>query len=649
MGLFADEAQDSLSSLTELCRAFDDPAAVVEFKQIAHGLKGAAAALSLSELVAAIHRIEELAGDGSDAARTRLARALEVLGAIVTGLSVHGQLGQSELDVLAALVGSPPAPAAERPSAPAPVADVGLDRLTLPAREVDEALRLASAVARTSAALQDSLAGGEASVVRSGLELGASSDRLEALLLNFRMVPAAQALEGLAAEVTELAAGLGKDVRLALRGGEVRADRSTLQFTRTMIRHLVRNAVDHGLEPAAARLDAGKPSAGQLIVTTSVAGASLEVQVSDDGRGFDATAIRARLSSTAADPARIAALSDAEVLMRFAAAGGSTRAEATHVSGRGVGLSSVVSLVRSKGGDFRLDSEARRGSTVTFTVPLEVYSAEVLTVRTAGRLFGLPLSAVERTLRIGDGGVALQPGPAGPMLPIGEQILQLCELPATDAPPAAPRFAVVVRANQRRVALGVEELGETTRVSPQSVPPVVHPDALVTGVALLPSGEQLHVLSPHALLDAVRAWGRPAPAPAAPAEAAPAAPRRKLKVLLAEDSLATREVLRVLLEQEGYLVRVAGDGVEALEAVQRERPDVVVSDFNMPRCDGPGLARALRASPATARLPVVLLSSQADAKSKAIGAASGADAYLVKAQFNAALLRATLRRLGVEE
>ncbi|WP_242394242.1 response regulator, partial [Anaeromyxobacter oryzisoli] len=122
---------------------------------------------------------------------------------------------------------------------------------------------------------------------------------------------------------------------------------------------------------------------------------------------------------------------------------------------------------------------------------------------------------------------------------------------------------------------------------------------------------------------------------------------RALEVVLAEDSLATREVLRVLLEAQGFRVRLAADGEEALARIAEAAPDVVVSDVNMPRRDGLSLARALRARRETERLPIVLLTSQDDAATRAAGAAAGADAYLVKSKFNAGVLAETLARLGV--
>jgi two-component system chemotaxis sensor kinase CheA len=194
-------------------------------------------------------------------------------------------------------------------------------------------------------------------------------------------------------------------------------------------------------------------------------------------------------------------------------------------------------------------------------------------------------------------------------------------------------------------ALAVDDVGAVTGIVPVVVNGVAHADALVTGLSRLADGTPVALLNPRLVLERARTV-RGAPGAAAPGDA-PAAPARALDVVLAEDSLATREVLRVLLEEQGFRVRLAADGEEALERIAERVPDVLVSDVNMPRRDGLALARALRERRETARLPIVLLTSQDDARTRAAGEAAGADAYLIKSRFNGELLAETLARLGV--
>ncbi|MHB8874743.1 MAG: response regulator [Myxococcaceae bacterium] len=666
LGLFVSEAEEGLAhleGLAERLREKNVPEDLAEFAQLAHGLKGAAAAVGLADVANLLHALEDLVlriGKTEGASRAerhrRLVHALGLFGGLLVALNTPGATQAPaetvnalrellfEADHLAAAKLS--APAAEAPAAGARNGDFNVERLSVPAGEVDEALRLASAISRHAAALHEEVSKGAAQAPAGAtLELTLASDRLETLLFNLRMLPAADALAGLDLEVERLSSRLGKEIDLSMRGQEVRADRRTLQTARWMIRHLIRNAVDHGLELPADRERAGKRRRGSLEISVAMSESQLLVQVADDGAGFDVAAIRQRLGETLG-PAKVAGLSDDEVLREFAERGGSTRAAATEISGRGVGVSAVVNLARGRGGDFLLRSQPGEGSTISFNLPLEVYATEVLTMRCGARTLGLPMAFVEQTVTLGAEGVGgtLRRGPSGMFLALDERIIPFTPLSAivgeASAPGGVGRFAVVVAAESRAVAIGVDELGVIARVVPQMVPPAVHSEALVTGLALLPDRTRLQILNPLKLMDSTRLT--------AVAKAAPR-PRAKLKILLAEDSLATREVLRVLLEQEGYEVQVAGDGEEALGRIASGLPDAVVTDFNMPRCDGLGLIRALRASPRTAGLPVVLLTSRDDAASQEAGTAAGANAYLKKSTFNSSVLRETLRRLGVEE
>lgn len=673
-GLFVAEAEESLASLRELSARPPGPEeaeALKDFGRIAHGLKGAAAALGHDPLAGALHDLEDLAlgipaagPAGADSRRRRVARALDLLAEGVGRMAASGTDGFPE-ELLGALreavaqadggadpPGAPEAAAAPPPPAPAAPAPRGGDaaeRISVPADDVDGALRLASSLARSASQLHEALLRGGADLSAAALSLAHQAGGLEAIIASLRLLPAESALSGIEEEVAALAAGLGKRVALAVTGRDVRADRRTLQTARGLIRHLVRNAVDHGLEPGPARLAAGKPEEGHLSLSVEAGESILRVTVADDGAGFDVVAIRTEMARRSGDAARIASLSDEEILRGWAFEGGSTRANATRISGRGLGLSAVAQMARAAGGGIRIRSVRGEGSLVEFTLPLEVYAVEALTVSAGGRRFGLPLAAIERTVHLAAAGAAIHEGPAGRTLAVGETILPLVPLGgALGAGAETERFAVVVRSEGELAAFAVEDVGAVEGMVPTSVPGVAQADSLVTGVARLGSGEAVALLNPRLLIVRGRALrSAPRPAPRAPAPAPAPRPARAIDVVLAEDSLATREVLRVLLEEQGFRVRVAADGEEALQRVAEKAPDVLVSDVNMPRRDGLSLARALRARAETERLPIVLLTSQDDDATRAAGAAAGADAYLVKSRFNATVLQDTLSRIGV--
>ena len=676
VGLFVAEAEETVASLRDLAEGLTAGArgdVLREFGRIAHGLKGAAAALGYEGLAHALHDLEDLAlgvrherPQGAEERRRRVHAALDLVSQGVGRMAAASADGfpDDQLERLAAVVapgGAEPASPAGAPEAadppgdaPAPqpvprAADAG-ERISVPATDVDAALRLASSLARGAAQLHEALqrANGELAGAAQSLANGAAG--LEGIVASLRLLPAEAALHGLEEEVGALAAQLGKRVALVVTGRDVRADRRTLQSARGMIRHLVRNALDHGVEPEPDRLAAGKPPEGHLSVAVHAGESTLRVTVSDDGAGFDVPAIRREMERRTGNPDRIASLSDEDVLRVWAFEGGSTRSAATEISGRGLGLSAVAQLARASGGGIRIQSARGEGSIVEFTLPLEVYAVEALTVSSGGRLFGFPLAAIERTVHAAAAGDAIHDGPSGRTLAVGETILPLGELGEAlgqGRGRGGGRFAVVVRHEGSLAALAVDDLGGVEGMVPASVPGVAHADALVTGIARLGDGSAVAVLNPRLLVERARAIrSRAAPA-LAPDEAPAAAAGRALDVVLAEDSLATREVLRVLLEAQGFRVRVAADGEEALARIAERAPDVLVSDVNMPRRDGLALTRAIRARSGTERLPIVLLTSQDDEATRAAGAAAGADAYLLKSRFNAGVLQQTLARIGV--
>jgi chemotaxis protein histidine kinase CheA len=721
VGLFVAEAEETLTTLTGLAeklRAQVAPEDLSDFGRSAHGLKGAAAALGFSALATVLHDVEELslqlAEAGPDAHRerhARLAQALELLGQGIAHMAASGRdaFPDNLLQLLQALLPHRPAaprsavglapqpPSAVGSGATAPEARAGgtsprvdaatqaaaapavqgegvLERISVPAEEVDAALRLASALARGVALFQEHLAGGTANALEKPLAAASSTatlsstaqalagmaEQLESSISSLRLLPAESAFSGFEQEVEQLAARLGKQASVVLFGLEVRADRRTLQAARTMIRHLVRNALDHGIESPEGRTAGNKPIAGKLAIRLETAESSLKVTIDDDGRGFDLPSIRMELSRRSGDPARINTLSDPEVLQLFAFQGGSTRENVSEISGRGVGLSAVAAMARDAGGSIQLATRPGAGSTVIFTLPLEVYAAEVLTFSCAGRLLGLPIQTVERTMYLRGGQDGVQRGPTGYTLAVDESIIPFHRLTETlggKVGEALERFALVLRTADGIAAFGVDHVGEVIGVVPLSVPGVAFPGGLVSGLAQVADGTVLEILNARQLLAAARAARPtlaelaegPARSAAAPAARAPAPARedKALEVMLAEDSLATREVLRVLLEEQGFRVRLAADGEEALARVAEQLPDVLVSDVNMPRRDGLSLTRQLRSRPETARLPIILLTSQDDEAAQAAGAAAGADAYLIKSRFNAGVLQETLNRIGV--
>jgi two-component system chemotaxis sensor kinase CheA len=470
-----------------------------------------------------------------------------------------------------------------------------------------------------------------------------------------RMLPFADACEGLDRMVRDLARATGKEVELVLEGGAVELDRAVLEGLKDPLRHLVRNAVDHGAEPPAQRQSAGKPPQAHVRVTAALRGARVEVVVEDDGHGLDLAALRqqARLRGLP-EPA-----DDREAANLVFLPGLSTAPRITDVSGRGVGLDVVKSRLEALHGTAEVSAAPSGGTRFTLTVPLTLTTLRAVLVAAAGQTFAFVGSSVERLVRIGPDDrktVAGRPVLArgGPPLPLASlatalglpaNVGQASGLPLPGRPAACPTDklpAVIVTGGDRRVVFTVDELLAEQEIVVQGLGSRVRRLRHVSGATLLASGQVALVLNAASLVRS--ALGAPvSPLPTAE-PATPAAPPRK-RLLVVDDSVTTRTLEKSILESAGYEVLTAIDGQAAWDILQNQGADLVVSDVEMPRMDGFELARAVRGSKRFRDLPVVLVTSRESEQDKARGLEAGADAYVLKSGFDQRNLLKTIAQL----
>jgi len=452
-----------------------------------------------------------------------------------------------------------------------------------------------------------------------------------------RMMPAASVLDGLPLMVHDLARSQGKLVRWSATGGELPVDRRVLEAIKDPLIHMVRNAVDHGIESPDERTAAGKPAQGRIAATVrALERGRLEIGLADDGRGIDPERVQ-----DAARRARIARpLSDEEALQLVFHSGLSTSFVITDVSGHGLGLAIVKEEVERLGGTVALDSRPRSGTTIRLTVPATIATFRGLLVRAGGQRFLLPLEAVARV-------VAAEPVTAGGRRQIRheDELLPCAELAAVlglEAGTVAERRAcAIVSAGGERAGLLVDEvLGDREVLVKDFEPPLIRVRN-VAAAGLLGAGELVLVLRPADLLAGVgEQRARPEPVQ----EETPAGPP---SVLVVDDAVTTRAMERGLLELAGYHVRVAVDGLDAWTALKTERFDLVVSDVDMPRMNGFELTERIRADARLSDLPVVLVSALEAREDKERGIEVGANAYVVKSSFEQSNLLEIIHRLGV--
>jgi two-component system, chemotaxis family, sensor kinase CheA len=478
-----------------------------------------------------------------------------------------------------------------------------------------------------------------------GRRLGQAVDELRDEVRRARMLPVATVFAGFPRLHRDITRELGKEADLEIRGGEVEVDRAVLEQLRAPLTHLLRNALDHGLEPAEARARSGKPARGSVVVAAVQREGVLQVEVADDGAGIDPARVRARALERGLLGPEAERASDQEVLDLVFASGFSTATRVTGLSGRGVGLDVVREHVERLHGTITLDTEVGRGTRFLLELPLTVATTLCLLVGAAGRPFGLPATSVMRIERVRleelgwAGGHRVVPvdGRPVPLVPAAG-LLGLGHPRAADADAGT---VVVVGSAERRTALAVESLLGVQEVVIKPLPrPFVRVPG-TAGAATLASGEVVMILN---AADLTRP-GAARTAAAAPAPAAGDPVPRQASVLVVDDSAVTRTLEKGILEAAGYRVLVAPDGVAALDLLGREPCDLVVTDVEMPRMDGFALTAQVRADDRLRDLPVVLVTSLDSDDHRRRGVEAGADAYIVKGAFDQDRLLETIARL----
>jgi two-component system chemotaxis sensor kinase CheA len=479
--------------------------------------------------------------------------------------------------------------------------------------------------------------------LRTSRDLGRVSNEISLGVRELRMRPFADAVADLPRVVRDVAASTGKSVRLQIEGEDVQADRAVLAQLHDALLHLVRNAVDHGIEPVAVRRGRGKPEEGTISIRAGLVGDRIVVTVSDDGGGLDVEAMRRRLIERGEQ----VSIDERAIARRLFLGGVSTRDSATAISGRGVGLDAVRAAAERVRGS--VDVDWRRGGGTTFTIeaPLTLATVRVILARVGKTIVALPSAFIDRlirttpeALRIVEGRFAVETGD-GTAPAFVASIASVLGPPLVDRPVDGAVQLALVRVGERRAALRVDELLEDVEVVVRPIRAhgrVAVPH--VSGAALLSSGTVALVLNVTSVT--ATALGLTNDRATMPAKS-DAGPRRR--VLVVDDSITTRTLESSVLEAAGYDVMTAVDGADGWRVLQERGADLVVSDVEMPRMDGLQLTEAMRASTRFRETPVILVTALETVEHRARGLEVGADAYLGKSSFEQHSLLNTVREL----
>ncbi|AZL72649.1 hybrid sensor histidine kinase/response regulator [Pseudomonas oryziphila] len=466
-----------------------------------------------------------------------------------------------------------------------------------------------------------------------------------------RMRPFADVLTGQSRMVRDLGRSLGKPVRLLVEGEKTQVDRDVLEKLEAPLTHLLRNAVDHGIELPERRLLAGKPSEGTVRLRASHQAGLLILELADDGAGIDLERLRRSIVERALSPAEtVAQMSEAELLTFLFLPGFSLRDTVTEVSGRGVGLDAVQHMVRELRGSIELTQVAGQGCCFHLEVPLTLSVVRSLVVEVGGEAYAFPLAHIERTLDV----------PAESIVQIeGRQHFwhedrhiglvaasQLLNRPATQDAGQSLRV-VVIRERDQLYGVAVERLiGERVLVVMPLDPRLGKVQDISAG-ALLDDGSVVLIIDVEDLLrsvDKLLSTGRLERIERGGQHGRGVARRR---VLVVDDSLTVRELQRKLLGNRGYEVAVAVDGMDGWNALRSDDFDLLITDIDMPRMDGLELVTLVRRDQRLQSLPVMVVSYKDREEDRRRGLDAGADYYLAKASFHDdALLDAVEELIG---
>lgn len=514
-----------------------------------------------------------------------------------------------------------------------------LSRLAQAARDGD---RASDAVARLDRHLRDTTDELErlarmAAAQQRGLR--AVVDGFDDTARHARTVPFTDATAGLARMVRELIDDTGKQAELIVDAENIEVDKTMVATLHDILGHLVRNAVDHGLEPAAERERAAKPPVGTVRVSAALVGQGIEILVEDDGKGLDSGHVRRAAQDLGLAPEEGGTLPLEELVFHPAL---TTTSEVTRSSGRGVGLDAVRTQVERAGGSVTLESQSGAGTLVRVIVPLTLTTVRALTVRVEDDVIAFPSSAV-RTVATASAERSRMAGRE--VVTVGEETLAVVHAAellgwgqGTDAEVGEQVPLLVLEAGAETVAVIVHEILAEREILMRSSPPRLAGAALLLGTTQLEDGTVGLVLSPGACVRGALTHEHVA----RPEDVGPSAPPQ---ILLVEDTVTTRELQRSILELAGYVVVVAADGAQAWQLLQTHPVDAVVSDVDMPRMDGITLCRTIRASREYAQLPVILVTSLHSDADRQRGLDAGADAYLSKTGYDRGELLEALERL----
>ncbi|MEQ8995990.1 MAG: Hpt domain-containing protein [Coleofasciculus sp. B1-GNL1-01] len=691
------------TGLLQLEKQPDDSTTLEELLREAHSLKGDSRSAGVEPVETLIHHVEEILGgiklqptiltpDISD----RLYRGLDAMGKLVqeavTGqpqsvntTEVLNQLLEVSLPTLPDARPTPVQPLPAQPPAPKTPAlsdTYRIDTIRVPTRDLDglmaqaeelnvTKLRIAYAASEIEELVtlwQDWKAfyrqSGEATAtdvnpfqerldekitaLRTATQENTSNldliaEDLRERIQTLRQLPLSTIFQLFPRMVRDLARKQSKQVELIIEGGETTADKTILEDIKDSLTHLIRNAIDHGIETPEEREKLGKPPVAKIWLRGSLVGNTIIIEVADDGRGLDIdqikqTAIKRKLYQ----PDELERMNPSQIYDLIFTPGFSTRSFITEISGRGIGLDVVKTNIERLKGAIAIESTPNQGSTFRIQLRTTLATVNALFVEVQGIVQALPIEFVQTSLLLSPDEIETVDGREtlnwmGKRIPIANlaDVLELSNSPAyaliakKETPISELRSCILLKVGDEVSGFLVDRLLDTQEVplKPQSV--LLKRVKNILGATILPTGDVCMILNPA---DLVKSGQQQTPATVS--VKANTVLQTKPTILLVEDSLPVRTQERRLLEGAGYEVVIAVDGLDGYTKLKSRHFDAVVSDVEMPHLDGLSLTATIRQHSEYQDLPIILVTTLDSEADQQRGAEAGADAYIIKGKFN---------------
>ncbi|HWQ63900.1 MAG TPA: response regulator [Methanospirillum sp.] len=469
-------------------------------------------------------------------------------------------------------------------------------------------------------------------VDRSALEV--STSEISDLIHDAVLLPISTILSPFHKFVRDYSRESGKLVDLKIEGGEIEMDRRILEALKPALMHLIHNSIDHGFATPDVRRARGKPDSGLLLARVAPhSGSKVSIEIIDDGAGIDRNMVRdIAVEKGVISSKQAHQLTDEEALWLIFRSGLSTCREVSELSGRGLGLAIVDDVVSRLGGDVMISSESLKGTSITIVLPVRMATLRGVVVRAGGQTYVLPLQQVKQVIRA-DPSLFNYRGSRLVARIDKETVRVVLLTQALGIPDPGPRLTgiapvpiVTMEYGGRQIACVVDEVIQVQEIVVRPLGSLLKSVKRITGAVILGDGTVAMVLDPIELIQEAFISGRQE-RPVGKTE------REGRRILVVEDSVTSRALLKRILEMAGYLVQTACDGADAFAKLKEYEFDMVVSDVDMPRMSGFTLTEKIRTDDRYARIRVVLITSLDSVEDREHGRAIGADAYLVKSSF----------------